>query len=380
MSHEFETGLFVSEPAWHGLGVVLDKAPGVNEALTLAGLDWEVNAMPLLTADGRKITTHRAMMRSSDKSILGVVGNDFTPLQNKDAFAWFQPLVESGEVTIEAAGSLKKGRRVWILAAIKSGTADVKKGDAVKQYVLVAHGHDGSLSLRTGITLVRVVCQNTLTMAIFNASESEKEKLVTLRHTSGIKMNLEKVRERLDMQRGKLKDQVTVYRELARRGIDEKNLVRYVREVLSPGAADNEKKRVPHVDKVVELFESGRGADMTRGTLWGAFNAVTEHVTHHRGVNQDSRQNANWFGYGPQLMQRALNVAVQFAEDAPLAEQSRAAYSNHATAKAELDNLLARPRAAAPAAAPAPETPAPTGDLAALLAKPRRQASDDTAA
>jgi phage/plasmid-like protein (TIGR03299 family) len=252
---------------------------------------------------------------------------------------------------------------------VKDGTIDVKRGDAVKSYVLVAHGHDGSMSIRAGFTSVRVVCQNTLSMAM----GQDANKLIKIRHTSGVKDAMEKARESLDMQRCELKKTAESYRELARRGCNEKNLVRYVREVLKPGAADTD-ATVRNQDEITALFESGRGAELSRGTLWGAFNAVTEYGSHMRGRSADARQNANWFGDGTKLMDRALDVAMQFAADAPLIEQSRMAYSNHASAKAELDHLLTKPAPEAPAAAPGSDL------LGSLLKKPHRSQAEVEAA
>jgi phage/plasmid-like protein (TIGR03299 family) len=339
MAHEFESGLFVATPAWHGLGVVLPNAPSIDEAIIAAGLDWQVVERPLFLQDGSKVETHRAMVRDRDNSLLGVVGSDFTPLQNSDAFDWFRPIVESGEVTIEAAGSLRDGKRVWILAALKDGTAEVKPGDAVKSHVLMAHGHDGSLAIRAGFTKTRVVCANTLAVAMRNDAQN----LVTLRHTSGAKVSLEKARESFDMHRAELKTTIETYKHLASRKCDDKNLVRYLREVLKPGSADDAKITVRGVDDIAQMFTTGRGAELSRGTLWGAFNAVTEHMTHERGRGKDSRQNSNWFGNGSQLADRALAVAVQFAEDAPLAELSRECLRNTATAANDFGSLLSRP-------------------------------------
>ncbi len=318
MSHEFETGLFVSTPAWHGLGTVLEDAPNVDDALQLAGLDWEVRPTAIQLDDGKAIATHKAMVRSSDGAVLGVVGCDFTPLQNRDAFEWVRPLVEAGDVSIEAAGALRGGRRVWVLAAVRDAQFDVSRRDSVKSYVLLAHGHDGSLAVRAGFTQVRVVCQNTLSMALGSDAN-----LVTLKHTRNVKVSLEKARERLDMQRQKLKDDGERYQFLASRKCDEVNLARYVREVFKPGSADDPKQYVYQQDEVMRLFESGRGAELSRGTMWGALNAVTEHLTHHRGRGAESRQNAQWFGDGAKRTQHALDLAMRFAEDAPLAHLAR---------------------------------------------------------
>jgi phage/plasmid-like protein (TIGR03299 family) len=311
MAHEFETGLFVGEPAWHGLGVVLRNPPSVEEAIRAAGLDWGVRLAPLALAEDGRSVDHLATVRETDNSILGVVGPSFVPLQNRDAFAWFQPLVDSGAVSIEAAGSLREGRRIWILAQARDSVADVVPGDAVRQFLLLAHAHDGSLAIRCGFTVVRVVCANTLAGALSDASS----KLLKIQHRAYAVEALEKVRAALDLARGEFAATREQLRELARKGCNERTLRRYVREVFEPGRADDEKAAVRTVDKIVPLFESGRGADLprVRGTFWGAFNAITEYVTHERGRLADARVESAWFGDGARLARRALDVGLEFA-------------------------------------------------------------------
>lgn len=362
MAHEFESGLFVSQPAWHGLGTLLETAPSVADAIQLAGLDWQVKEAPVFLESGKRVTTHRAMIRTSDGSCLGIVGNGFTPLQNSDAFKWFQPMIDTGDATIEAAGSLREGRRIWILAALKGATVDVARNDAVKAHVLLAHGHDGSLAIRAGFTRTRVVCANTLRVAMRN----DAKQLLKLSHTKNATVALEAARESFDLQRAELKADADKYRFLAKRKCDDKNLVRYVREVLSPGSADDAEKTVQNVDKIVENFESGRGAELSRGTMWGAFNAITEYATHQRGRSADTRQASNWFGGGAKLTDRALDVAMVFAENAPLAELAREAARNTASARLETNVLMGKPRRAA-----APPT-SESGDFASLLGRPSR--------
>lgn len=312
MAHEFESGLFVSEPAWHGLGVVLPNAPSVDEAIVCAGLDWEVGHMPIYTGSGTPVENHRLVMRLSDGAQYGVVGMDHTIVQNRHAFEWVRPMVDAGDVTIEAAGSLQGGRRVWILAKVKDGTADVVKGDPVTSHVLFAHGHDGSLAVRAGFTRTRVVCSNTLAIAI-----GEGKELLKFKHTAGVHDRLAVARSVLDMQRKQLKADVDIYRMLASKRLGNRNLERYIRETLSEGAGNDVSIKVRNVDAIVKLAHEGRGA--TPGTLWGGFNAVTEWATHERGRSADSRQNANWFGSGGELIKRALDTAVRYAEKLPVA-------------------------------------------------------------
>lgn len=314
MAHEFESGMFVSEPAWHGLGVVLPNAPTVDDAIKCAGLDWKVKPVPLFLGDGQAVPTHRAMIRESDGSQLGVVGADYTPVQNAAAFDWIRPIIDSGEATIEAAGSLREGRRVWILARVKDAIVDVLPNDPIRSYVLFAHGHDGSLAVRAGFTKTRVVCQNTLSAAV---NGDHGKQLLKFKHTANVLDQLDRARAAFDMQRAVLRSDAEVYRMLAQKRLSDANLVRYIRETLHEGAGNDNAIKVRNVDQIVRLAHEGRGA--TPGTLWGGFNAVTEYATHERGRSKDARLNANWFGQGGDLIQRALDTAVRYAEKLPTA-------------------------------------------------------------
>lgn len=309
MAHEFESGFFVGEPAWHGLGVVLKDAPSLADAIRCAGLDWNVRLAPLqLSEDGRGVE-HQATVRESDSSILGVVGPGFVPLQNVDAFGWFQPFVDSGAVKLEAAGSLREGRKVWVLARVVDAVRDIAPGDPINQYVLLAHAHDGSLAIRIGFTLVRVVCANTLQGALDHGAS----KLIKIAHTKGARVALEKVREVIDLAKGEFAASSEKLQVLARHGCDEVTLRRYVRTVFQPERADDENAAKRIVADVVPLFEAGRGAELSRGTLWGAYNAITEYTSHHRGRSQDRRVESQWFGEGVKIAQRALDVGLAFA-------------------------------------------------------------------
>src|ERR1700677_826930 len=134
MSHEIEAMMSVTEKPWHGLGIVLDAPPTTEEAIRLAGLDWEVKLVPLHgTLDGEplKDVGTWATVRATDRRVLGTVGPTYKPLQNVDAFKFFQPALDAGEATLETAGSLRHGRRVWVLARVKQDPIDVVPGDAV---------------------------------------------------------------------------------------------------------------------------------------------------------------------------------------------------------------------------------------------------------
>lgn len=339
MAHLFETGMFTHTPAWHGLGVVLTNAPTVDEAIVAAGLNWGVRLDALTTTAGLAVADNYAVVRESDSAVLGVVGSEYTPVQNAEAFAWIRPIIESGEATIEAAGSLQGGRRVWILAAIKGAVAEPTPGDPVQSYVLFAHGHDGSLAVRAGFTTTRVVCQNTLTLA----TKTGASKLLKFRHTKNVRGALDAARAAFDVQRSELQSASALFSMLATKKLSGRNLVRYVRETLAEGAGNDDTIKVRNVDAIVKLAHESpvRAAE---GTLWGGYNAVTEWATHERGRSADTRLNATWFGAGGELQQRALLTATAYAEKLPsnLVEQSHAAAQATATARLDFNALLGK--------------------------------------
>lgn len=315
MAHEiFENrALFVGQPAWHSLGTVVQDAPSTEDAIRLAKMDDLVSVVP--SGYWYKGTFHGAekcaVVRESDGLQVGTCSEDYTPLQTKDAFSWFNPLIASGMVRLEACGVLRKGRRYWILARVVGATIDVTNGDAIEQFVLLANSHDGSLAITAGFTTVRVVCANTLAIAL-----SEASRLLKFRHTKGALVKLENAREAFDVARAQLVKQADAFRFLASKACDDSLFRQYARETFVPNSANDETSSKTLVNKVYPLFTDGRGAELSRGTLWGAFNALTEFNTHERGNNADNRVNNLWFGKGAESNQRALNVALEFAQAA----------------------------------------------------------------
>lgn len=318
--HAVETMTFANETPWHGLGNPL-PAEGLRDwhvAAVAAGLDWTVEAQPLWTVapgfgDTRLVplqqVSHVANVRTSDNTVLGVVGPDYRILQNTEAFEWFQPILESGDVTIESAGSLFNGKRIWALARIAGAEAEVRDGDAVKRYVLLSHGHDGSLCVRLGLTDIRVVCNNTLTLAHNGGSE-----LIRLRHTKNLIENMDAVRAALDVTRDKFVATLEQYRRLADKAINQDDVRNYVNLVFEPhfGQSKAANDRIQdRLDHIVTLAYSGRGNSGT--SVWDAYNAVTEFTSWERGRTQDTRINSVWFGESAKLNQKAFEIALQLA-------------------------------------------------------------------
>jgi phage/plasmid-like protein (TIGR03299 family) len=317
MAHEVENIMYVGQAPWHGLGTRFVTAPSLDEAIVAAGLDWKVTTEPVFSGSQERLPA-LATRRSSDGSILGVVGPKYSPLQNSEAFDFFKPFIESGEAVIETAGSLRMGKRVFVLAKLKLDPMDIVKGDSVEKYVLLSNSHDGTLAVRVGFTGVRVVCANTMAMAHGDSAS----RLIRVRHTKNVAENLEGIRAVMNLANQQFEATAEQYRVLASKEINQADLEKYVKLVFNSNkkileaegdTANLNNKRL--INSIQPLFEKGLGNDMpgVRGTLWAAYNAVSEHLQYNRGDDAQVRLDSLWFGQGAQLNKRALEVAVMMA-------------------------------------------------------------------
>jgi len=320
MSHQVESMFYRGEngPPWHGLGTEVYGNPTAAEAIQHAGLDWEVVPEPVYVerSGGRyrqvsegESQNYRAMVRDRDGAVLAIVGKQYSPLQNQDAFRFFDPFIESGYFEYEAAGSLAGGKRVWVLASLKDGEAEVVKGDPIRRYILLSNSHDGSSPVIGMATNIRVVCANTEAAAM-----SEGMKAGTIRHTRNVNRRLPSLQERFAALNRVYKESLEVYRHLAKVQIDQEAMKLYTKALFGKQPDDDLPKGG---SKIVELFESGQGNNLpgARGTMWAAYNAVTEYIDHHRGegskkLDADARRlESAWFGQGMDLKVKALELA-----------------------------------------------------------------------
>jgi phage/plasmid-like protein (TIGR03299 family) len=273
MSHAITSSdsLFtVRKPAWHGLGVVLERPPAsIAEALEAAGLTWEVEQRLVETVDGTLIPELRANVRADTGEILGVVSPRYRVVQNVEAFRFADHLIGS-EMHFETAGSLHAGRRVWVLARLPEWIS--VGGDAVGRYLLVSTGHDGRHGLQAAVTPVRVVCQNTLSFALAGAA-----RVHTVLHRG-------KVTGRLHEARRVLQLTVDYYRQFAALGdrlalapMGERSLERILAELYPNGTTDRSAKRAARARGAIgSLFREGQTVGNAPGTKWAALNAIIE--------------------------------------------------------------------------------------------------------
>jgi phage/plasmid-like protein (TIGR03299 family) len=314
MPAEVETMAFAGATPWHGLGTPLADNDLYDWQRTCekAGLDWDVELVALQTADTHAKVDHRAVRRTSDSRVLGVVGPRYAPLQNNDAFAWFQPFLDAREAALHTAGSLRQGSRVWVLAKLNRDPLVIAEGDEVEKYLLLSHGHDGSLAVRVGFTPVRVVCANTLAMA----HGSDASRLIRVKHTKEIHGNLANIREVMDLANQEFEATAEQFKLLARRSINQADLRRYVKRVLGVQEDQEPSTRMSKImEEIIALAESGRGNNLpaVRGTYWSAYNGVTEWLSYERGRSPGSRLNSLWFGGSATMNRQALDTALAMA-------------------------------------------------------------------
>ncbi len=324
MAHELEIingeaqMMYVQDKPWHGLGKKLDNAPTIQEGIVHAGLDWDVELRDLYTNEldimngveiPLSVESHKAVVRNTDNSVLGVVGNRYHTLQNKEAFKWFEPFIEEGHVTLESAGSLQGGRKVWVLAKVNSDIV-IKGEDTIEQYILLSNSHDGSMSIKAGFTPIRVVCNNTLSAATTKGSN-----LLSVRHTQSAKMTLEVIRDTMNVINQTFEASVEQYKYLANHNVSKQQVEKLVKTVFKFNEKDPSSRSINQLDKVMWLWENGTGNDMdgVRGTAWTAYNAITEYLSREVGSSLDKRYASLWFGGNAKRNDIALQETLKIA-------------------------------------------------------------------
>ena len=319
MAHQLlenDTMFAVGKRPWHGLGTVLENSPSVEEGIKIAGLDWDVTLRPIITNDTDNISvdTHKIVIREDNKLPLGVVSNNYKVLQNKEAFSFFEPFIENDMASLETAGSLFNGKKVFILAKLNSDNMVVDKNDEIEKYILLSNSHDGSQALRVGFTPIRVVCNNTLSLAE-NTSASQ---LIRVTHKGNIVETLQDLRETMDLVNQQFIATEEKYRYLATRNVNVNDLKKYVKQVFSVKKIEdiiNEKEEKEQIEaerkrliaRVEEIFELEPVHN-----AWTMYNAVNYYMNHERGKSLENRYNSMWFGYSKRQDEKALKLALQY--------------------------------------------------------------------
>jgi phage/plasmid-like protein (TIGR03299 family) len=323
MSHEIETIAYAHkvgsnvasyQTPWHSLGTPVSNDLTPMQMMDKAQLNWTVDRIPTFAriGDVEVPTGKEVLVRSSDNKILTHVSEDWQPVQNHEAFDFFTEFVMSGNMEMNTAGSLKGGNMVWALAKIKDGSFDLFKGkDVVDSYLLFSNPHEYGKCIDIRFTAIRVVCNNTLTLAL----NAKSDMVVRLNHRR--KFDAEMVKNTL----GLASNNTASYKEMAEyigtRKFSVDKLMEYYNEVfptLSKKEDRDPSKLSRPAQTALEVLDTQPGAELGKGTWWQAFNSATFTIDHLLGRSDDTRLTSAWYGQNRQKKVEALRKAVEYAD------------------------------------------------------------------
>ena len=304
---------YAGEVPWHGLGVSVPADLTPEQMLEAAGLDWTVEKIPAYAKVGGKQVKigQSALVRSADNAILDVVSDDWNPVQNEEAFEFFNEFVLAGDMEMHTAGSLRDGQIVWGLAKIKE-SFELFKGDKIDSYLLFSNFHKYGFSTDVRFTPIRVVCNNTLTLSL----NSKVERMVKISHRK--QFDPGNVKEMLGIATDKLAKYKDMAQFLGSKKAKDENIVEYFKRVFPvSGTNENKQKELSKNAQIaLDILHTQPGAEYAEGTWWQPFNAVTYLTDHLAGRTADTRLTSAWYGYHKGVKTKALELAVEMAEAA----------------------------------------------------------------
>ena len=304
---------YAGDVPWHGLGTQVPADLTPTQMLEAAGLDWSVSKVPAFAKIGGKQVAigQSALVRSMDDKILDVVSDDWNPVQNAEAFDFFNEFVAAGDMEMHTAGSLRDGQIVWGLAKVKE-SFELFKGDQIDSYLLFSNFHKYGFSTDVRFTPIRVVCNNTLTLSL----NSKVERMAKISHRQVF--NPDDVKGMLGIATNKLAQYKEMAQFLGSKRYNNENIVEYFTRIFPvTGSNDKKKKEISkNAQYALDVLETQPGAEYAPGSWWQAFNAVTFLTDHVIGRTADTRLTSAWYGYNKGVKTKALETAVEMAEAA----------------------------------------------------------------
>lgn len=295
---------------WHGLGVPVDPNMTPEQMLEASGNNWEMTKVPLYGLYQNELIDpgHQALIRNTDKKVLSVVTDAWEPVPNQEAANFFQEWVEAGDMYMDTMGSLQEGRIFWALARTNEHF-EVFKGDTVSGYILLVSPHVYGRGLVAKKTGIRVVCNNTLDLALSRRDKNE----VKLDHRA--KFDPEKVKYLMGITRASMEKYKEMSEFLAKRRYNKEKLEDYFKDVLG-AKGDDGVEMSSRAQEAMDAMDTQPGAKFGRGTWWQPFNAVTYVIDHKLGRSTDTRLKSAWFGVNKTRKTVALTKALEYAEAA----------------------------------------------------------------
>ena len=262
------------QPCWHGLGEIVLDAPSSEEAIKLAGLDWDVIQEPVYLKDNVEVPNILANVRDKDRSVLGTVSSRYAVVQNKDAFSFMDTLL-GGDVVYETAGSLSSGKRIWLLVKITSDMTIL--GDAVDQYVVLMNSHNGTSGLKAAVTPIRVVCNNTLIKGFSRASRS-----ISMRHVGTIYDKMAEASRVLKLNSTYMEAMNKYAEGLYATKISNAQVDKFLSIVFKADEEATDLVKARNNDKIFEFKARLTAPDLANfaGTAYQVYGALTDYVSH----------------------------------------------------------------------------------------------------
>ena len=340
MAHMVETMAYAGQVPWHGLGQKVEHTLTPEEMLKAAGLDWTVSKRPVYYADKPntwdlndprgeaamlRANDHYVVVRDTDNRVLSHCGEGFVPFQNHETMSFFKKFTEAGHMEMDTAGSLSDGERIWGLAKIKKGFK-LAGGDNIEGYLLMANSHKVGSAMTIMFTPIRVVCNNTITLALNQEGMTGKFRVLHLQ------MFDEEIMQAAETALGISGEQMKQFQEqsefLASKKATKDQVDNFIAELFQPKLlierGKSKEADLPQLHEefsktsqsILEAIETSPGHDKAsaKGTWWGALNGVTYVMDHQkRAKTRDHALNSAWFGTAAQTKRKAMTKALEFA-------------------------------------------------------------------
>ena len=317
-----QTMAYHGDVPWHGLGNSVPAGVNAEQMIRAAGLEWKVELRPARGAtiiNKKKEYSRYEVVRiprpstAETEVLLGVVSRRYQALQNVEAFEFFDPIVGDKKAYFETAGSLGEGERIWVMAKMP-GAMEIVPGDDCLKYLLLSNTHSGDGSVIVKFTSVRVVCQNTLMLAM-----KDGQKAYRVRHSKQMQFKLDELSDFLALTQSVFLEAKHSFQRLAQIPMIGDRLDNYLSAVFPPTAAQQKNKTHPaRWDFLKEIFETRPDLQLrgVRGTLWGAYNAITMFEDYKQPPGEElpeQRLDRAWFGGGADIKLKALDKAIELA-------------------------------------------------------------------
>jgi phage/plasmid-like protein (TIGR03299 family) len=311
MPANVESMFYLREAPWHGLGVRVETALDSEEALNKAGLNWSVIQKPIMTEGNSVIPGYKANIRDMDNSVLGVVSDRYRIVQNNEAFAFTDSLIGEG-VKYETAGSLQNGKKVWILARLPENY--IISGDRICPYMVFSNSHDGSGAIKVAMTPIRVVCQNTLNLALSNA-----DRIWSSIHTGDIGLKLKDAKDTLLYAQDYMNKLGTEVNKLSSIKISDAKVLEYINMLIPEpdNATETQKKNILGLRENLKMrYYDAPDLSQLSKNAYRFINAVSDFATHSEPLRKTTLYKDNMFAKtieGNPLIDKAYNMVLAIA-------------------------------------------------------------------